>query len=51
MAEVPKNFNVQELILAGDQGTCGGVNMADQATREVLRIVDGRVPELLLFGM
>lgn len=42
-------FNVQDLILAGDQGVCGGVNMADQATREVLRIVNGRVPVVTLW--
>lgn len=46
-----KNFNVQELVLAGDQGTCGGVNMADQATRQVLDKVNGRVPVITLWDV
>ncbi|MDO8619639.1 MAG: hypothetical protein Q7R49_06955 [Candidatus Daviesbacteria bacterium] len=45
------SFNVRKLILAGDQGTCGGVRMADQATREVLARVDRRRPVVTLWDV
>lgn len=35
-------FNVREVIVAGDRGPCGGVNMAIEGTFEVLQIVGGR---------
>lgn len=38
------NFQVKEIIVAGDRGPCGGVNMAIETTFEVLGIVAGREP-------
>ncbi len=37
-------LSVQELYVAGNLGPCGGVNMAIEAARQVLDIVDGREP-------
>lgn len=45
------NFNVQELILAGDQGVCGGVRMADVVTRTALEKVNGRRPVVALWDV
>lgn len=39
--EVPR-FNVQEVLIAGNRGPCAGVNMALDATDQVLDIVAGR---------
>ncbi len=38
----PPSFNVGEVVVAGDKGPCGGVNMALETTAEVLDIVGGR---------
>ncbi|KKQ07988.1 MAG: hypothetical protein US19_C0034G0024, partial [Candidatus Daviesbacteria bacterium GW2011_GWB1_36_5] len=35
-------LEVEQILLAGNRGPCGGVNMSLQATREVLAIVSGR---------
>jgi 4-hydroxy-3-methylbut-2-en-1-yl diphosphate reductase len=35
---------IEQILLAGNRGPCGGVNMSLEATRQVLRIVDRREP-------
>lgn len=40
----PFDFCVTELVVAGDKGPCGGVNMAIATTREILEIVAQREP-------
>lgn len=35
-------LSVEKLLIAGNRGPCGGVNMALEATNQVLSIVDGR---------
>ncbi|MBI2421133.1 MAG: hypothetical protein HYV38_03550 [Candidatus Levybacteria bacterium] len=42
--ETPSGFSVEEVIVAGDRGPCGGVNMAVETAFEVLGIVAGREP-------
>ncbi len=37
-------FTVKEVLVAGNRGPCGGVNMAIEAANQVLDIVDGREP-------
>lgn len=37
-------FPVERIIVAGDRGPCGGVNMALEAARQVLEIVDKENP-------
>lgn len=39
--EIPR-YSVEEIVIAGDKGPCGGVNMAIETTFEVLGIVAGR---------
>ncbi|MCR4325083.1 MAG: 4-hydroxy-3-methylbut-2-enyl diphosphate reductase [Candidatus Curtissbacteria bacterium] len=41
--EMP-SFGVEEVLIAGNRGPCAGVNMALDATDQVLSIVDGREP-------
>ncbi len=41
-AEIP--LSVEQVLVAGNRGHCGGVNMGVQATDQVLSIVDGREP-------
>src|ERR1035437_4801 len=36
LPEIPSTFNVQEVIVAGDRGPCGGVIRAIDATFEIL---------------
>ena len=40
--DLGENFHVEEIIIAGDRGPCGGVNMAVEVTFEVLGLVAGR---------
>lgn len=42
--ELGSNYQVKKVIVAGDRGPCGGVNMAIDTTFEVLGIVAGREP-------
>ncbi|MCL5970349.1 MAG: 4-hydroxy-3-methylbut-2-enyl diphosphate reductase [Patescibacteria group bacterium] len=37
-------LSVSEVLVAGNRGTCGGVNMTLQAVSQVLEVVDGREP-------
>ena len=37
-------FSVQEVLVAGDLGPCGGVRMAIKTTQEILDYVNGREP-------
>lgn len=39
-----RNFYVEKLLVAGNRGPCGGVNMALEAVYQVLSIVGGREP-------
>ncbi len=38
------SFNVERVLVAGNRGPCGGVNMALEAANQVLDIVAGREP-------
>lgn len=40
----PQFSNIQEVLVAGNRGPCGGVNMAIEAANQVLDIVDNREP-------
>lgn len=37
-------FNVKEVVIAGDLGPCGGVNMAIEGMDKILTMVNGREP-------
>ena len=37
-------FGVQEVVVAGDLGPCGGVRMALKVTKDLLEYADGRIP-------
>jgi 4-hydroxy-3-methylbut-2-enyl diphosphate reductase len=41
--EIP-NLAIEKILIAGNRGPCAGVNMALEATNQVLNIVDGREP-------
>jgi len=41
LEDLPK-FNVEKILVAGNRGPCGGVNMALEAATQVLDIVGGR---------
>ncbi|MBI3282549.1 4-hydroxy-3-methylbut-2-enyl diphosphate reductase [Candidatus Curtissbacteria bacterium] len=41
--EIPQ-FSVEKILVAGNRGPCAGVNMALEATSQVLDIVNGREP-------
>src|SRR5690348_5728333 len=43
-SETEKPLTVTEVLVAGNRGPCGGVNMALSAAKQVLEIVDGREP-------
>jgi 4-hydroxy-3-methylbut-2-enyl diphosphate reductase len=41
---IPPSFSVKEVIVAGDRGPCGGVNMAITGIDKILTMVNGREP-------
>lgn len=41
---LPQFNNIKEVLVAGNRGPCGGVNMAIEAANQVLDIVDKREP-------
>lgn len=42
--EYKASFTVEKVLVAGNRGFCGGVNMALEAANQVLDLVDGREP-------
>ena len=46
-----EHLNVGQVLVAENRGTCGGVKMALETTRQVLKIVDGQGFEPYIFHL
>ncbi len=42
--EIPPGFNVQEVFVAGNRGTCGGVEMTLAAVSQIMEVVPQEIP-------
>lgn len=49
--ETGSQIGVETVLVAGNRGPCGGVNMANEATKQVLDFVDGREPVYTLWDV